>query len=137
MQTKRNSKISLFFGAKVKKAISELNDPCPCELTPKHKIGEHDACCQICGETHTERICPNKDKPKKDSKTSTPKLESKVAFTNVKPMKLVRCLNPECPFYKKRHRRYFWYSKTTIAKPSCPKCFSHNTEILVGSLGTR
>lgn len=45
-------------------------------------------------------------------------------------VKVVRCLNPECHYYKSRHRRYFWISKTKLAKPSCPKCFSHNTEIV-------
>lgn len=35
-----------------------LNEPCKCGLEPAHKIGEHDSCCQICGGSHTERICP-------------------------------------------------------------------------------
>jgi hypothetical protein len=61
------------------------------------------------------------------------KLEAKTkrkSKTGLRPIQEVQCLNPQCPHYLKRHRRYHWYSKTKLAKPSCPKCFSHNTEIL-------
>jgi hypothetical protein len=40
-----------------------LNAKCECGLTPEHVHGEHDWCCEICGNHHVERICPNrKDK---------------------------------------------------------------------------
>ena len=31
---------------------------CNCELKPEHDELEHDWCCQICGGSHTEEICP-------------------------------------------------------------------------------
>jgi len=125
---------------------NELNDPCPCELTPKHKIAEHDHCCQICGGTHTERICPAKkktkraltDKAKEASKPSPSFTGIIMATTTDKPKrkqpaitaKFVKCQNPKCKYYTKRHRRFIWVSSSKITNPSCPKCFSHNTVIL-------
>ncbi len=41
---------------------------------------------------------------------------------------LVKCKNPKCAYYLKRHRRFYWFTKSKLSKPSCPKCFSHNTE---------
>jgi hypothetical protein len=40
---------------------------------------------------------------------------------------LYKCIDSKCCYAKSRHRRYYWFSKTKLAKPSCPKCFSHNT----------
>lgn len=34
---------------------------CSCGLLPSHEIFEHDNCCQICGGSHSERICPKKE----------------------------------------------------------------------------
>jgi hypothetical protein len=45
----------------VKKKIGkEFSEKCDCELKPEHLKGEHDFCCQLCGGSHTERICPEK-----------------------------------------------------------------------------
>lgn len=38
----------------------KLLEDCDCGLKPKHKLFEHDNCCQICGGSHVERICPSK-----------------------------------------------------------------------------
>ncbi len=35
---------------------------CDCGLTPKHSEWEHDWCCQNCGGSHSEEICPEKNK---------------------------------------------------------------------------
>ena len=39
----------------------EINLECDgkCGIAIKHKLLEHDWCCQICGGSHSERICPN------------------------------------------------------------------------------
>lgn len=42
-----------------------LDKICKCKLLPKHNILEHDWCCQKCGGSHTERICPIKKKEEK------------------------------------------------------------------------
>jgi hypothetical protein len=39
-----------------------MEQTCKCPLKPKHKVGEHDWCCQICGGHHVERICPERKK---------------------------------------------------------------------------
>ena len=33
---------------------------CNCGLKPKHEKLEHDWCCQICGGSHSEKICPQR-----------------------------------------------------------------------------
>ena len=133
---------------------------CHCGLEPSHVLAEHDWCCQICGGQHVERICPHKDKktpkfrleelkranaeirskqlPKtrkahilmpsvKELKKTIAKLEpSKKVFT----VKFVQCQNKDCPFYVKRHRRFKWFSNSKLDKPSCPKCFVKNTQVL-------
>lgn len=40
------------------KIIPDMNLMCECGLEPLHKVGEHDWCCQLCGGSHAERICP-------------------------------------------------------------------------------
>jgi hypothetical protein len=44
---------------KLMKKEAGLND-CNCNLKPTHLPLEHDSCCQVCGGSHTERICPQR-----------------------------------------------------------------------------
>lgn len=44
--------------------------------------------------------------------------------------RLFKCLNSQCAYYTKRHRRFMWFSKTKIKTPTCPKCFSHKTRLV-------
>ena len=110
MQRKKDSKL---------RTLDNRSNPiCDCALKPEHRKLEHDWCCQICGGSHTERICPQRKEIKKPSKV------------RAKQVVLAECENSSCPYYKSQHRRYQWYSKTKSEKPSCPKCFSHNTTTL-------
>ena len=34
-----------------------------CGITTPHKLLEHDWCCQVCGGSHSERICPDSKIP--------------------------------------------------------------------------
>jgi hypothetical protein len=52
------------------------------------------------------------------------------AKSSIKMLLLAKCKNPKCSYYLKRHRRFYWFTKSKLSKPSCPKCFSHNTEFV-------
>ena len=49
----------LYRKEQIKKATKKLNEKCDCGLKPKHSVGDHDWCCQICGGNHIEEICPH------------------------------------------------------------------------------